>query len=66
MFFVASKEGFLVIKNTAAGQSRTTWVTDVREAQPFTTYAEADTTARSRVQDHYLILNTSHIPLTPE
>lgn len=66
MFYVAAKDGFMVIKNTAAGPNKTVWVVDVREAKPFATYDEADTAARSRTKSHYLVVNTSHIPLTPE
>jgi hypothetical protein len=64
MFYVAAKDGFLVIKNTAAGPNKTVWVVDVREAQVFQTYGEADTAARSRIQGHYVVLGISHIPLS--
>lgn len=66
MFYIAAKDGFMVIKNTAAGPNKTVWVVDVREAKPFPTYDEADTAARSRIQGHYTVLGISHIPLTPE
>jgi hypothetical protein len=63
MFYVAAKDGFMVIKNTAAGPNKTTWVVDVREAPPFLTFEQADAMARSRVQGHYAVLGISHIPL---
>lgn len=66
MFYVAAEEGFMVIKNTAAGPNKTVWVVDVRKAKPFPTYEEADTVARSRVQGHYAVLGISHIPLPTE
>jgi len=64
MFYVAAKDSFLVIKNTAAGPNKTVWVVDVREAQLFPTYGSADTAARSRIQGHYAVLGISHIQLT--
>jgi hypothetical protein len=63
MFYVAAKDGFMVIKNTNKGTNKTVWVVDVREAKPFPTFEEADAEARSRVQGHYVVLGISHIPL---
>lgn len=66
MFYVAAKDGFMVIKNTAAGPNKTVWVVDIREAKPFLTYDEAETAAHSRVQGHYAVLGNSHIPSPSE
>ncbi len=68
MFYVAAKDGFMVIKNTSKGPNKTVWVLDVREAKVFPTFAEADSAAASRIQGHYAVLgtSTSHIPLKPE
>jgi hypothetical protein len=66
MFYVAAKDGFMVIKNTSKGTNKTAWVVDVREAKPFLTYDEADTEAKSRIQGHYVVLGISHIPLNKE
>jgi hypothetical protein len=66
MFYVAAKDGFMVIKNTSKGQNKTVWVVDVREAKPFPTFDEADTEAKSRIQGYYAVLGISHIPLKKE
>ncbi len=66
MFYVAAKDGFMVIKNTSKGPNKTVWVVDVREAKAFGTFDEADAAAVSRIQGHYAVLGISHIPLTPE
>jgi hypothetical protein len=65
MFYVAAKDGFLLIKNTSAGPKKTTWVVDVREAQPFPDFEAADTEARGRIQGHYVVLGISHVPMQP-
>lgn len=67
MYYVCTSEGFLDIRNLHAGKGKTVWVQDIREASPFTTYKEADTAAKGRVQPngefhHFVILNTNHAP----
>jgi hypothetical protein len=58
MYYVAYACGFLAIRNTDKGLNKTVPVVDVREAKPFTNFAEADEEARGRIQGHYAILNT--------
>lgn len=58
MFYVCGIKGFIAFKH-ASEKSGLKYVTDMREAQPFTTFAEADTFGKERLGDtYYGIANT--------